>query len=430
MMESVTAPSVPLVQMNVPGGPSNFLNSLASALNPQSAAALASVQPVPDAPVSTPEPPAATPPPAVESTAPEPALEKPTAAEETKTAEPLKKGLDALTDGVEEKKDAQSGEGDGDEVFPAEVDTPEKKSAWSGIQKEVRSLRKEKSAWETEKRALAEQASKAKQFTEADPEWKAYQAAKARLEEVEPVIARVAYTKTQAYRDSIEAPRNEIGVVAKQMAEQFKIPDNKMIQALTESDPVRQSELLDEISSEMDSRSKSRLFRMADDLDNLARLDERMAENAAAAAKEAEAIEAQRTQQSAIEKKAAEMRAIENSREKLAKAASLFTLENESAENAVASILNEANQTPFDEMDNDQKAFSIIAASLVPRMQRQIRSKDAEITKLREQIKGLAGATPRAGAAGQANGAGGDKPKSFMESLAEAQAGMQGMYGR
>lgn len=397
---------IPAAQQNTVGGPSQFLSSLASALNPQSAAALDSVVPV-DPPAQTPPPAPATPPPA-----PEPVLEKPA---ESQPVTELKKGFDALNDGLDAKTEPAPKAADADD-FPPDATTPQAKNAWSSIKTELKTLKSEKEAWEAEKARLASEAAKAKQFTEADPEWKEYQKVKARLEEVEPVIARVAYTKTQAYRDTIETPRNEIGSAAKQLADQFKVPDNKMIAALTEPDPVRQNELLSEVTSEMDDRSKFRLYQMANDLEHLNRLDDRMAENAARAHKEAEAIEKQRMEQSAIEKKAAEMRAITDSKPKLLNAASLFTLNGETPEAAVEKILSEANETPFEEMDNNQKAFAIISASIVPRMQKMLVAQKAEVERLKKELADYSNATPRVGPGSQTQ-ASEQRPVSVIDGI-------------
>lgn len=415
MMEPVTARSAPLSQVDVPGGPSNFITSLANALNPASAAALSQAV-TPDAPAPTPAPESPAPP-LVET----PAELAPTTPAPTETKAPeLKKGFDGLEDGVDAKPDVKPPEGDD---LPPDAKTPEAKNAWWSRNKRIKDLEAEKQAWEAEKAKLSAEAARVKQFTEADPEWQAYQKAKARLDEIEPVVARHAYTKTKDYRDTIETPRNEIGAAAKQMAEQFKIADSKMIAALTEADPVRQNELLEEVSTEMDARSKHRLFSMAESLDRLAALDDRMAANAMAAAKEADALEAQRTQQATVERKAAEMRSVENSRPRLTKVASLFTLDGETSESAVESVIKMAQETPFGEQDLDAQTFAVLSSGLVPRMQKVILARDATITQLRKEIAELASATPRVGA-GSSNGATGQKPMGFIESLAAAQAGI------
>ncbi len=395
MEPNPTSPMVPAVQKPTSVNSNSMVNMLSQALNPASAQALATVE-------QNIQPP--TPPPALDLT-PEPTKEVAIPAADTATTtenKPLKKGFDALEPETQKTEDATTE----DEVFPPEVDTPEKKSAWSGIQKDVRALRKEKAAWEAEKTKLATEAAKARQFTEADPEWKEYQKAKSRLAEVEPVIARVAYTKTPAYKEAVEIPRNDLGVQAKAMAEQFKITDTKMIAALTETDPQRQSELLEEVSESMDSRSKARLFRMADDLESLAKLDERMAANAEAAYKEADAIEAQKREQSTIERKAAEMRSVTDSRDKLMKVASALKTSGETDEQAIQAILDSANSTPFSEHSTEDAAFAVIAAQLVPRLMQNLRATQAALAAKEQYIAQMAASNPRAaqGQQGQPNG--------------------------
>lgn len=405
-MENTDTQSVPAVQDFAPKG-NLFMQSLVATLDPKSAAALET------APVTPAVEPAAV-------TPPEPVVETPKPAEPEKPAEvpALKKGLDALDDDdPKAEPEAAKSEGEADD-FPPDAKTPEAKNAWSAIKSKVKALETEKASWETEKKTLAEQASKARQFTEADPEWKEYQTIKKQNEEWAPVIARVAYQKTPAFKETIEAPRSNVVQGIRGLAEQFKIPENKLTAAIFETDPVRQNELFDEVTADMDQRSKSRFFRLTDEYDALQQMEERMAQNAEAAWKEAESRDAVEREKAATEKKAAEMRAVENSREKLLKAASLFKLPNETEADAVNSILTAANEVPFDEQDVADKAFAKIAAGLVPRMQRLIKDTRAALAAKDKEIADLVGASPRA-----SQGSQGQPPKEGPTDMLSALRG-------
>jgi len=405
------APMVPAVQKPTGSNSNSMLNALSAALNPQSAAALATVE----ANVQN------TPPPAPVTTAPEvtpvtPAAPVAEALKETAVENrPLKKGFDSLDVEPEAPKAADPVQEHSD--LPPDATTPQAKNAWSAIKTEAKELRTKVEALEAEKARLAAEAAKAKQFTEADPEWKKYQELQKRLEEVEPVIARVAYQKTPAYREAVEVPRNALGVQAKTLADQFEIPEAKMVSALTESDPKRQTELLTEIADGMDERSKVRLFRIADDLEHIYNLDERMAQNAMKAHQEAEAVETQRQQQATIERKAAEMRAITDSKEKLMKVAKAFKVGDESEDQAVNAILTAANSTPFGEHSTEDAAFAVIAAQLVPRFMQNIRDLQSKLAAKEQYISQMAAANPRAAAGQQGQVNGTMMPATLMDGI-------------
>lgn len=385
------------------------LTALSALLNPASQQALDSVQ-------ASPEPTAPTPVVTPEITPPTPEAAKPETAPDS-----LKRGFDALEPLEAKPVDTAPSEQVGDPP-PPDAKTPEAKNAWWSRNKKIKDLETEREAWLKEKALLSEQATKAKQFTEADPEWQAYQAAKARLEEVEPVVARVAYTKTQAYKETIEAPRKQIQEYSEKLAEAHKIPLSKMFQVFREPDPQRRNEVFEEVTSEMDTFTKQRLVTQIMELEKLDAMEDRMLENAQAAAKEAEAIETQRSQQSAIEKKASEMRAVENSRGKLKNAAALFTLEGENSDSAVESIIKMAQETPFGEQSLDDQTFAVISAGLVPRMSKVIGQYQQKVTTLEAQIAALAGAAPKTGP-GSSSASPAQGPTDFVSALGQALAG-------
>lgn len=346
-------------------------------------------------------------------TAPE--ITKPAAVEAIKEATPLKKGFDALEEEPEAPKETPKEADD----TPADAKTPEARNAWSAIKSEAKTLREEKSRLEAEKAELTAKLEAASKISDLDPVKAEAEALRKRVEELEPVVARSEYRKSSAYINSVEKPMQEIGENASALAKVYELPESKIVDALRETDIKRQNEMLDELTENMSGRDKARLYSMADRLEQLYRLDDQLSANASQALKEATALEAQQVEKTKNERRAAEMRAVHDSGDKLRKAVSLFKLDGESDDAAVKAVLDEANAVPFDEQDVETKAFSVIAANLVPRMQRTIRASQARIKALEAEISGLASASPRTAEGETIHNAGEEAPADMMTALTQ-----------
>lgn len=404
------APAPAVDSINVHANSSSALSSLESLLNPASQQALDSVvvQPAPTPSHSQEAAPATT-----QETA------KQETSTEVKSQEPLKRGFDALES--KEAKKTEEAQAESDDA-PPDATTPQAKNAWSAIRAKVKEYEAREAQWTAEREKLASEAAKVKQFTEADPEWKNYQEAKAKIEEWKPVIARTAYQASDEYKQMVAEPFQAVGDSAWKLAESQKLPHEKVEAYLREGDRARQYEMLEELTAEVPGWVKDDLRDYAAEVRRISNVKDHLERNAIAAAKEHETMETQRREKESIERKAAEMRAVSDSKPKLLKASSLFKLEGETDEAAVDSILKMAQETPFDEQSVDEKTFAVISAGLVPRMSRVISQYQQKVESLEAQIASLASAAPRTGAA-QAGSQVQQMPSDLVSALSNALTG-------
>jgi hypothetical protein len=359
---------------------------------------------------------------ATESAAPEPTPEPtPTPEPEpaaTTTAEPDKPadeiaedltGLDVFSD--DKKPQAEKKDEIAEEEPPAGVRTKEAREAW----KEGRLAIKERENLRRELESLKQTSGK---IQDADPVKKENEALKARIQELEPVVARVAYQKSKAYEETIGKPMQQISLVAQSLAKQYEIADDKMITALEERDRKRQSELLDEVADGMTGLDKAELYSMATQLRRLFQADDEMANHASVAQREAEARESKEREQATIERKAQEMRAVTELKPKLASVARFLVKEGQTTEQYVESLIGQANSVPFDEHGPDDKAYLQVAGLILKDMApaykkalEQLKAKDAEIAR-------MSSASPRTTNGSAANSSGAAKPSGFFEAFA------------
>lgn len=391
------------------------LNSLINALPPEFGGSLG----------VTPTPAQAAP----ETAAPEIQIEQPAKSapvDPVKADIPLKKGADAFD--IEEEKPAEpvAKEDESDEP-PADAKTPEAKNAWTKSRNEIKELKAALDAAQAEKARIESELSTKKGLADNDPVKVEYERLKAEREEWQKEAAKYRIEQTDQYKEAVTKPLQSISAAAAELAKRNEIEPEKVFDALRESDEKRQNEKIQEIADNLSERDKLRIWNMADELQKVYARQEHLEASAAEALKEAQANEAALAEKRSLEIKASEMRAVEDLRPKLAKAAHLFALEGEDAEAAVAKILTEANAVPFNEHDTESRAFSVVAATILPRLMKNYQTAVKERDSLKRELSEYSGASARTsdGAkkpAGQIAAVGGFD--SVMQGISQTLAGL------
>ena len=365
-------------------------------------AALIATDPV-TAPVPATEP--------VTPTAPEPVTTEPVKevtepAKEEAAVDPALNDLDVFNkDKADEPvKPAEEPE----EEIPAGVTTKAARESW----KAGRVAIKKAAALEAEVAKLRETSGK---LSDADPVRKENETLKARVAELEPVIARVDYQKSAAYDAAVGAPMRQIGTVAQQIAKQYEIPDDRMIAALQEPDRKRQSELIDEVCESMTTLDKGEVVQMANELRRLFIKDEEMSANAVAARKEAESLEAKEREQQSLTRKAEEMRAVEDLKPKVEKIAKFLVKEGVTPEAFAAQMAEKANAVPFGEQPPGQQAYLTYAGLLLPGVLELVKDLKTQLAAKDKTVAAMSAASPRANNGAAANSGDAKKPGGFFE---------------
>lgn len=329
-----------------------------------------------------------------------------------------KQGLDAFSDEPAAAPETPPQPDPLDEP-PAGVRTKEAQEAW----KRMRLGEKRAIALDKELAELRTKLETAGKLTESDPAVKERDELKKWKAEMEPVIARVAYEKTEAYKNTIGIPMQQIGATAKEIASQYSIEEGKMYDAMTEPDRKRQAEMLEEISTDMNGLDKQELLGLANQLRRLYVQKDQMAEQAAAAYQEALAQETAAKEKSVLERRAAEMRAVVELKPKLTGVAKVLAANGETPEAYVDRLTSEANTVPFDEQEPGQKAYLNMAGLILRDMAPAYKNALAKVASLEKQLAAYAGATPRVNG-GTVNPAGGAAPTDFMSAIAQRWQGM------
>jgi hypothetical protein len=376
--------------MDQPIESNSFTRALEAALNPTTPAPVAT--PEPAAPEPTPTPAADTPTPE-----PTPALQRETKPVVEKEKGPLKKGLDALDDEEETPvaKEAEPAEGDKDDTPPVDAVTPEAKNAWTKSRNEIREFKAKVTALEAEKTRLAAELEGKKGLTENDPLKAEVEALRKEREEFQKEAAKWNVTKTDAYRDAVTKPLNRLSTDALGIAKRNEINEGRLIDALREPDEKLQNEKITELTEALPEREKFRLWGIADELRKVYERQDEIEANAHESLKEAQAREQVEAAERQTKNRAAEMRAVEDMKDKLLKSARYFKLDGETDEVAVKAILEEANTVPFDEQDLKAKSFSVAAAAMLPRVLRNHRALAAKLAEAEKELASYVGATPR-----------------------------------
>jgi len=245
-------------------------------------------------------------------------------------------------------------------------------------------------------------------------------------EEWQKEAAKYRIEQTDAYKEAVTKPLNSIGNAAAEIAKRNDVDQSKLFAALREPDEKLQNEKIQEIVDGMSERDKLRVWNLADQLQSVYARQDELEANAHAALTEAQAREAEESSKKQLASKAEEMRAVEDLRPKLAKAARLFKLEGESDEDAVNKILSAANEVPFNEHDTSTKAFSVVAASILPRLLKNNQALSKQVATLEKELSAYAKSGPRT-SEGTKQSSAAAKPAGFDGVLAAIKSDLANM---
>lgn len=206
-------------------------------------------------------------------------------------------------------------------------------------------------------------------------------------EEAERELAISRVEGTREYKDTIEKPLIAIEQRASSIAAANDLKIDDILDALTERDPAKQSELLDDLVAGLKPTDQARVIRMAEDTQQLLAKRDTIRERAAEAKKELEEITRQNETKAQREKREAFESATSHAVTELKKRIPFVSLaEGETVDNVFDTLLEKAKSTDFDAASTSTKAFAATAAILLPRVTKQNVKLQAEIETLKARI--------------------------------------------
>lgn len=214
---------------------------------------------------------------------------------------------------------------------------------------------------------------------------------KAKLaEEAERELAIARVEGTREYKETVLAPLEAIEKMAASIAKANEIKLDDILDVLTEPDPVKQGEALDELVGGLKTVDQLRVVRMAEDSRALLLKREQIRERAAEARKELEQRTAAKEQQARKEARAAFEKAVDHAVGGLRERVPFVPLaEGETEEGVFGALLDKARGSDFDSASENTKAVASVATLLLPRVTRQLVKAMADAKKLEARIAEL-----------------------------------------
>lgn len=200
----------------------------------------------------------------------------------------------------------------------------------------------------------------------------------------DPAFQKEVGIPLQASKDSLKALAAELDLPMAKVEDAIYQPDSKSFRAA--------------MKEAMESLDTTDAFEVLNRATKIRELEIKALEieaNAKPALDEAKAREKEATEKATLERKATQMRTVEEMGKKLASTFKLLTVDGgPDAEKLSASIMAEAQSTAFDDMEMADQAAAIIALPALAHAKEAIKSRDILIASLRRQLSGKAAASP------------------------------------
>lgn len=353
-------------------------------------------QPDSVAPVTTPKAPDPEP-----DNTPEPTLKKPSE---------LKKGIEALL-GDEPVADDKKADAPEPDDAPADATTPAAKNAWSGLKSELKELKQERER-------LAKELESAKSIKDSDPIKSEAETLRKQVEELRDKLVKYDFREDPKYVSEIGKPLENAKAQIAKLAKATEIDISAIEDAIYQGDEAKFLEKLDAAIESLPASRQAMLTNAAVQVRDLELKAVAMEEQAAEFMKTANEEKSKMTEKQRNEARAAEMRAVADLEPVLKKVAAAFSMDGEEPDAAVKAILEDAQRAPFDELGAPEKAFSVAAAAMVPRMKERITFLEKQLALKDKTIQRFSGAAPKtASGAPIAATAPGAEPVSFFKNM-------------
>lgn len=300
------------------------------------------------------------------------------------TAEEEEKPAEEQQDAAEEEQDANKKEEE-----ETSDDEEETKNMSESAGAKFKELKAELKTYKTKVAELEKAVEEAKTSPQSSEE---VEKLRSQLAEYEQEIAVSRVEATPEFKRAVLEPTQAILDTAAAMAERYKINTGKLVNALREESQVEGSDALTELAADFSERDRVRLYRMADDLADVARRRDYLRENASKAMAEMEDRQAAYEKEEAAKAKAEMSAAVDRTWEELFSKKSFIS-------NLDAKTLEEAKrfakETDYYSTPPDERAYAVYSGLILPQVVSQLEASQTKVAELEKALSKYKKATPK-----------------------------------
>lgn len=218
-------------------------------------------------------------------------------------------------------------------------------------------------------------------------------------EEYEQELATARVESTQAYKTHVIQPMTDVVNYVESLSKQYSLSAKEIMDAFSESDTQKQSELITDLASSMNERDRLRLYACADDFSAI--LQRRDFYKQASQERLSRLEHAQRTQLEQMQQE--QMRQVEaNKKEYAAAVEKVFADLKESVpilqDEKVAEDVLRLAKGDYSDADPELKAYMSHSGAILPHLIQALKEAKAELEEANKKIVGYRNSSPKAGA--------------------------------
>jgi hypothetical protein len=292
-------------------------------------------------------------------------------------------------DTTETEEEADSAESKEEEPEEKEEDSEETKNMSTAAGAKFKELKNELKEYKSKLAEATKLIEEAKRNPASSEE---VDSLKAKLSEYEQEIAITRVEATPEYKRAVLEPTQTILDAASTLAERYKVDARKLVNALREESVTEGSDSLTEMAGDFSERDRVRLYRMADDLSDVARRRDYLRQNAAQAYTETQerikAEEARLEQEYQNETKRAAATVWDKT---FANNTFLKTL----PEDVVANIKSAGSEADLLDADPDTRSYAVYAGVALPHLTEQLEASRTKVAELEKALSKYKKASPK-----------------------------------
>jgi hypothetical protein len=288
----------------------------------------------------------------------------------------------------EVKSDADKETPDEKEVEESD-DSEEAKSMSAAAGAKFKELKAELKEYKSK---LAEAQKAAEEAKSAPVNSEEMESLRSRLAEYEQEIAVARVEATPDYKQAVLEPTQAILDAASTLAERYKVDARKLVNALRDESVAEGSDALTEMAGDFSERDRVRLYRMADDLAEVARRREFLRENAAKAMAEMESQRAEMEKMREVEMKKEMDVAVDKAWSDVFKEKDFVTsLDSDVLENA----RKYAKETDYYDTPLEERAYAVYSGLILPAVVAKYEESRAKVVELEKALSKYKKASPK-----------------------------------
>lgn len=289
----------------------------------------------------------------------------------------------------EKEEDKASEELSKEEETEETEDSEETKNMSESAGAKFKELKAELKTYKTKVAELEKAVEEAKTSPQSSEE---VEKLRSQLAEYEQEIAISRVEATPEFKRAVLEPTQAILDTAAAMAERYKINTGKLVNALREESQVEGSDALTELAADFSERDRVRLYRMADDLADVARRRDYLRENASQAMAEMQERQAAYEKEESARAVAEMSAAVDRTWEELFSKKSFIS-------NFDAKTLEEvkrfAKETDYYSTPPDERAYAVYSGLILPQVVTQLEASQTKVAELEKALAKYKKAAPK-----------------------------------